>query len=116
MLKKLSDKNKGKHFSLKTEFKKGDKAWNKGLEFLKIRGENHHNWSGGIGIYKKILQRNNIKPTCAICGKSGEFGRKIQIHHKDNNRSNNNLKNLMVVCSKCHSHIHKNWEKRWQNV
>ena len=40
---------------------------------------------------------------CEICGESQK---RILIHHKDKNRKNNEINNLIAVCDKCHSKIH----------
>jgi len=92
-----------------TKFKKGQKPWNKGKRFSQIEGEKHWNWKGGITRYRQIIIREGIELSCQECGSK----RKIQIHHKDKNRSNNNLSNLRVLCSICHANLHKNWEGRW---
>lgn len=42
----------GERRSSTTEFKKGSIAWNKGIEYLQIRGENHHFWKGGREFWK----------------------------------------------------------------
>lgn len=55
-------------------------------------------------IWRKIAFVNKPK-RCEICGKKAE-GRNIQVHHKDKNGNNNDLENLQVVCSKCHSLLH----------
>ena len=39
---------------------------------------------------------------CAICSKDEG----LHIHHKDRNPSNNQLDNLIVLCSICHKKIH----------
>jgi hypothetical protein len=49
---------------------------------------------------KSFLQKVGIN--CLFC-KSKKF---LQVHHKDMNRKNNNLNNLIVVCMKCHKLIH----------
>jgi len=38
---------------------------------------------------------------CEICGSD----KNLEIHHKDGNRRNNSLNNLMVVCRSCHRKI-----------
>lgn len=40
---------------------------------------------------------------CELCGKSNK---RIIIHHKDKNRKNNEIINLMAICDKCHVKIH----------
>jgi len=47
-LKKMKVVKKGKHFSPKTEFKKGQVAPMKGRKRPDMRGEKNHKWKGGI--------------------------------------------------------------------
>ena len=58
----------------------------------------------------KILKKNNKFNNCQKCNRKDN----LQLHHKDKNRKNNKLNNLMVLCSHCHMNLHKNWEKRWK--
>jgi hypothetical protein len=57
----------GRKHSKKTKLLIGEKSkgriiWNKGKEFLQIRGEKHHNWKGGItSINNKIRQSLEYK-------------------------------------------------------
>uniref|UniRef100_A0A6M3Y4D5 Putative homing endonuclease n=1 Tax=viral metagenome TaxID=1070528 RepID=A0A6M3Y4D5_9ZZZZ len=69
----------------KTMFRKGQAPWNKGIPYLAIRGEKHHNWKGGISSngsrrfimttleYKNwrraIFERDDY--TCQFCGARG---------------------------------------------
>jgi len=104
---KIAIAKKGVHVSPKTEFKKGQSAWNKGKKLPKQSGSNHPNWSGGSSRYwgKKIL-RESGKDTkhCQICKEK----KRTEIHHIDGNSNNNKLNNLGVVCSYCHFAIHDN--------
>ena len=50
------------------------------------------------GYYGKI--KDDI---CEICK---ENKKRILIHHKDENRKNNNKNNLQAVCDKCHRLLH----------
>jgi len=53
-------------------------------------------------IRKSILIRNNN--TCQACGfKSGKFQ---EVHHKDDDHSNNDKDNLVTVCPFCHKTYH----------
>lgn len=54
--------------------------------------------------YRKIAFRE-YKKVCSICGYD-EFPDILQVHHIDENRLNNNIENLLVVCPNCHSKIH----------
>jgi len=55
----------------------------------------------GIAMYRNIVKHKK----CQRCGSDG----KINVHHIDRNRYNNDLSNLEVLCTKCHAHEHKNW-------
>ena len=62
---------------------------------------------------KKIWEPNRLivitrNPQCELCGAKGEH-----VHHKDNNRTNHDLFNLMVLCSVCHSYLHRRKKSRY---
>lgn len=66
--------------------------------------EKNPNWRGGLSEYpnhylmkkhRLIILMNN--PKCEICGKNA-----TEIHHRNKNKSDHRLKNLMAICSKCH--------------
>lgn len=102
---------KGKRYSPQTEFKSGDKPWNKGIEYKQILWDKHPQFIDGHTKYRAHAIRNGANPICEIC--KTEFGWDyIHVHHKDHNRSNNNLNNLQVLCTTCHANLHKNWEKK----
>jgi len=48
----------------------------------------------GISKYRK----KHLKENCEICGTCG----KLEVHHKDGNRYDNNTYNLITVCRSCH--------------
>ena len=50
-------------------------------------------------INELILQKNK----CEVCGSKNN----LDVHHKDENPSNNNPSNLLVVCRSCHMKIHR---------
>ena len=78
--------------------------------------EKNWNWKSGISyepygfefneeLKKLIRKRDNSK--CQICGKYGK-----DVHHIDYNKKNNDPKNLITLCHKCHSktgHNRKIW-------
>lgn len=39
---------------------------------------------------------------CLHCGSKEN----LHVHHKDKNHENNRLENLLVLCAKCHNHLH----------
>jgi hypothetical protein len=101
-IQRMVERSKGKHFSPQTEFKKG---------------KDGINWRGGIWfepypqdwtktLKQSIRQRDNY--TCQICGKEPA----IIVHHIDYNKKNCDTKNLIVVCSPCHSKTNFN-RKYW---
>jgi 5-methylcytosine-specific restriction endonuclease McrA len=63
--------------------------------------------------FKRIAKQiKNDKKYCEIC--SGIEG--LMVHHKDIDRNNNELSNLILLCFNCHKQFHKhlrlpNWIK-----
>jgi len=111
--KKMSAKHKGQHNSPATEFKKGNPSFWKGKKRKNISGENNPLWKGGINrSYSYKIAFENLPIKCNRCGLSDID--KLQVHHKDKNPRNNKLENLEILCTLCHTHHHKNWEKRWK--
>jgi hypothetical protein len=55
---------------------------------------------------KKWMFRDNVKEKkCENCGRTRWQGKEIplELHHKDRNRWNNVLSNLMILCCNCHA-------------
>lgn len=97
----------------------GKNPWNKGIEYLAIRGKNHHNWKGGISkehhteremamqtveykIWRRsVFERDNY--TCQLCSKDGV---KIEADHIKPWSSYPELRyeinNGRTLCKKCH--------------
>jgi hypothetical protein len=67
--------------------------------------KNHPRWKGGIAIYRKFAWRV-LKKACALC----HYTTNIEIHHKNGDRYDNRLENLMPVCRSCHRLIH--WRQK----
>ena len=101
-------------------FNAGRIPWNKGLsEFDDNRVKNLTN---ALRIYhcngrhdgeKIILKRDTSEyqkytaEKCAICGSV----KSLQVHHKDEDRTNHQPENLITLCSSCHLRVHsKNLE------
>ncbi len=109
---------KGKHYSPKTEFKKGNIPWLKGKKNPKLTGKNHPNWQGGksnhlYGIgwtktLKQIIQRRDDY-RCKKCGvPQEECIKTLVIHHIDYNKKNHNHNNLVTLCRTCHNKTNVN--------
>ena len=111
--KKRSETLKGREFS--DEHRRNLSVANKNRsEDIYKRGEDHHNWKGGISkqpypkefsksLRKRIRERDGH--VCRICfiGVSGRYG---IIHHMDGNKENNEGNNLILFCRKCHAQVH----------
>jgi hypothetical protein len=69
-------------------------------------GEKHNNWKhgGNSSSYRNIIKRSSREIVCQICG-NGDF-RVLDVHHKDRNRRNNKLNNLIWLCCNCHFLVH----------
>ena len=50
-----------------------------------------------------IYQRDQDK--CVLCNYDNP--RALVIHHKDRNRENNHISNLIILCANCHQLIHR---------
>ena len=69
-------------------------------------GEQHTRYKNGSGLYReKALSFYGKK--CNQC----ESTFNIEVHHKDQNRKNNDIHNLEVLCFKCHKSAHSLYEK-----
>ena len=71
-------------------------------------GENSANWKNGEKAYRSILLRSNQNQACVLC-KIDDL-RILTAHHKDHNRTNNKLDNLMWLCLNCHYLVHHDKE------
>jgi len=106
--------------SEKNRFKKGHKVSTE--QRIKIRnkligrnaGDKNPSWKGGLSfepysvdwtktLKKAIKERDHY--TCNLCNNQDD----LVIHHIDYNKKNCNPNNLITLCRKCHSKIHKGW-------
>ena len=60
-------------------------------------GEKNNNWKYGCAYRGKIPAEE-----CAWCGSTEN----LLIHHKDENRKNNDPSNLICLCKSCHQYCH----------
>lgn len=67
-------------------------------------GENNPNWNNFGSSYKRKA-KEAYKPKCVICDESDEDV--LEVHHLDNNHSNNDLDNLIILCSNHHKKLHR---------
>lgn len=64
-------------------------------------GENHPNYKGNDYRQKAF---DTYKHRCAVCGYK-EDERILEVHHIDEDHSNNDIKNLCILCPICHRKI-----------
>jgi len=67
-------------------------------------GEKHPNWKNGENVYKRIMKESGTTPICANCKIKNK--KVLVIHHKDHDRKNNKIENLVWLCRNCHYLIH----------
>lgn len=95
-IEKVRQTNKGKHFSISTEFKKGMEG---------KKGETNYNWKGGkvsyAGIHKWIRTWKGKPTTCEKCGKMGLKGKHIDWANKDH-KYRRVLNDWIRLCRSCH--------------
>ena len=51
--------------------------------------------------------------TCEICGASFQNNNRLEIHHRDRDRSNNSPGNTIILCRGCHIKLHH--PRQWEN-
>lgn len=67
-------------------------------------GEENGNFIDSPNNYRNKAFKH-YSPVCARCGFAHLLA--LEVHHKDRDRSNNNLDNLEIVCANCHTIEHK---------
>lgn len=135
--KKLSLASRGRHYSPKTEFKKGQFAGDKnpaklvvvrkriserksGKPHFNQRGENHPSWKGGItpkneGLRKelgyKLWRKAVFRRDDWTCQKCAVRGTILHAHHLNNFAGYATMRTLLengtTLCKKCHVGFHR---------
>lgn len=102
-----------------SESLKGRISWNKGIKCYQIRGSKNGNWQGGKSfepyglefnaeLRELIRERDNY--CCRLCGIK-QVNKKLDVHHIDYNKQNNDPINLITLCRNCHSKTNSNRNK-----
>lgn len=97
----------------------GIKNWddNNKADITKYFTKNNYH---GTGPLKRIIIREKLIPyICSNCGLTDEWNGKklnLQLHHKDGDRTNNELTNLTFLCPNCHSQTENYCGKNTERV
>ena len=67
-------------------------------------GNKHANWTNGQSSYRDALKRSEINLICSKC--TTQDSRILAVHHRDRDRTNNSLENLIWLCHNCHYLVH----------
>ena len=76
-------------------------------------GEKNQYYKHGQGTFRHwAKERKETIGLCDLCGKDIKEATHYEWvgHHKDHNRMNNTIENLMLLCKKCHQIEHKCWK------
>lgn len=76
-------------------------------------GKNHPSWTGGKSSYDEIAYKT-YKKECSICKFDDENA--LEVHHIDEDRNNNDIDNLMILCANHHSLVHRGKLEITENI
>lgn len=99
---KLENSKSGLYFCCR-EHKDLAQRITSGKQFEKIRPSHY----GIVGHSTQNYRRkafNHYENKCGICGYDEELNI-LQVHHIDENRLNNDISNLIILCPNCHAKI-----------
>ena len=102
---KMNNSKSGLYFCCR-EHKDMAQRLDSGKQFSEMRPDHYSNVEekiGSINTYREMAMRE-YDHRCSICGWS-EDDDILQVHHIDENRQNNALSNLIVLCPNCHAKL-----------
>lgn len=67
--------------------------------------KNHPKYKDGSNCYRNFKLQFSSDHKCERCGFNNILA--LDVHHKDSDRSNNNLDNLELLCCNCHAIEHR---------
>lgn len=93
-----------------------NQSWRKNKTFDKKSIETYLNNEAFIGsdaLKKRLIKEGYFDKTCQKCNNSLWLDDEIplELHHIDGNHSNNQLSNLQLLCSNCHTYTHRQKRK-----
>ena len=76
-------------------------------------GKDHWAWKHGLRFFTQI--RNKIREERRYCERCQKDLKDVTqfhwcVHHKDHDRTNNNIENFELLCKRCHQLEHNCWE------
>ena len=91
-----------------------ERCLSKGIPYdpsMRQKGFRNGRWNGGVSEYPnhhamkqmRKLKIEQCNGSCEVCGDIGKH-----IHHRDKNKANHSIDNLMLLCVKCHCSMHVN--------
>ena len=80
---------------------KGTAGFQKGHKSYQGTNTKNSHYTNGIVAYRRLAYEHFPK-LCSMCGAT----KNLYVHHKDQNRMNNKIENLIIVCRSCHCKIH----------
>jgi hypothetical protein len=81
-------------------------AWNKDQQL-----KDWKDYTKGVNLKPHLIKNRGLK--CESCDLTEWKNKSIplEVHHKDGNRTNNDLSNLQLLCCNCHA-LTDNWRRR----
>lgn len=81
----------------------------KNKDKIKLSAQKFNNKTNFDGKRFDVLKRDNWE--CQECGLNNAqsiviYGMELNVHHKNKDKTNNDLTNLITLCIKCHSKVH----------
>lgn len=102
--------NKGKTKYNYEPLKRTSEKMKNNTNYRKMFGEDNPQWKGGINnknisnSYSRKLAKN-LKSDIKCCEKCSNK-ENLEVHHIDGNCKNNDINNLIKLCSECHKYYH----------
>lgn len=108
---KIAEANRGKSVPLERRRKISETNKRKGIQPKEIynkEGNDHWRFNKGLGsdtlTIRRMLKKAGFNiDHCSQCNST----RNIHVHHIDENRKNNEISNLRVLCASCHMTVHR---------
>lgn len=104
---KLENSKSGLYFCCR-EHKDLAQRLGSGSQFDNLRPDHYGIITSASSEAYRNLAFRHYPHKCAVCGYNEE-PRILQVHHKDSNRSNNDVSNLCILCPNCHAKITYHW-------